>query len=1002
MKALAINVVAMAVVLGVSGPGALAATVQVDTTTDEYTSESDGTGPCSLREAVDAMNTASDGRGCSNSSSTYSYGSQDRVVLDPGRYVLSIEDSGGTEASLELDNSVGDIDVTVDMDIESSGSPGETIIEPSTTFGDRAFFNSGAGNQLGLIGLHITGFRNGMYLRDTNGTDPPSNLRLENVIVSGNTGGTTIFGSEVKIKRSVFYDNTSDRKAGAVYASTLLAENSTFLRNHVEGAGGAIHIDDPAGSISRLDNLTITGNSAAVPSSGASGGGGVYLASNAEVEVRNTILFGNRSEGTGPDCRMVGTVRAGSDFNLVGDTGACGSLGTGASSLTGEDPKLGSPARYGDDTSFRPPLADSPVIDAGDCNDSQNILVGVDQRSKARPLPSDPEECDIGAVERNWTPRTVDSTGDTPDANPGDGTCADSSGDCTLRAAIDEANATAGLGEIVLPAETVTLSRAGSGEDANATGDLDVSDPLILRGQGAAASVVDGNGIDRVLHARGGSLAVHDLRITGGNPGGIYCGAPELNLVRTELVGNQTPSDGGGLGTFNCTHIRILGSTVRGNTADGNGGAIAIEGSRSFESVPDRLLVENSSIVNNEAVSGGGLYQVRQVRTDLDQVTIAGNTATGGQRHQLHVEAYSGTASKAALHGSIVAGAVTGTDCGTSGGGSPVIESLGHNIEDGTSCGFGLSGDGDQQNTVPDLAPLADAGGPVRLREPNAGSPAVDAGECRGAGGRIMGRQVFGGTRPQDAAASGASLGEGTYDCDIGAAERQQVRVTNGGDAPPARTVPAGSSGVVVAQFQLTNEAGESLQARTVTLRASGSGADGSDVTAIRLYVDEDSNGLLDTGTDTQVGTAKTFGGDDGAVTFDLSGLTNPVLSSGGSVELLVVYDFATQLARGVSQQGPLRVAAGLPAGLVVLAAVAGGTRRRRSWLAVALLTLTLALGGCGSGGSGSSSDGGNGSSPKAETYAVAVEGLEVRGATGGTMRIRVPAAPSADLTVEE
>jgi CSLREA domain-containing protein len=40
---------------------------------------------------------------------------------------------------------------------------------------------------------------------------------------------------------------------------------------------------------------------------------------------------------------------------------------------------------------------------------------------------------------------TVDSTADTPDANPGDGFCADATGACTLRAAIQEANALANL-----------------------------------------------------------------------------------------------------------------------------------------------------------------------------------------------------------------------------------------------------------------------------------------------------------------------------------------------------------------------------------------------------------------------------------------------------------------------------------------------------------------------------------------------------------------------------
>ena len=48
-------------------------------------------------------------------------------------------------------------------------------------------------------------------------------------------------------------------------------------------------------------------------------------------------------------------------------------------------------------------------------------------------------------------PFTVDSTADSHDATPGDGTCADSSGRCTLRAAIEEANAAASADTITLP-----------------------------------------------------------------------------------------------------------------------------------------------------------------------------------------------------------------------------------------------------------------------------------------------------------------------------------------------------------------------------------------------------------------------------------------------------------------------------------------------------------------------------------------------------------------------
>ena len=51
---------------------------------------------------------------------------------------------------------------------------------------------------------------------------------------------------------------------------------------------------------------------------------------------------------------------------------------------------------------------------------------------------------------------TVDSTGDDPDASPGDGTCATAWGACTLRAAIDEANAHP-------DADTIAFDIAGSG-----------------------------------------------------------------------------------------------------------------------------------------------------------------------------------------------------------------------------------------------------------------------------------------------------------------------------------------------------------------------------------------------------------------------------------------------------------------------------------------------------------------------------------------------------------
>ena len=59
----------------------------------------------------------------------------------------------------------------------------------------------------------------------------------------------------------------------------------------------------------------------------------------------------------------------------------------------------------------------------------------------------------------------VNSRADTSDANPGDGVCADGAGACTLRAAIEEANARAGADTItfapaVFPAAAPKIGRA--------------------------------------------------------------------------------------------------------------------------------------------------------------------------------------------------------------------------------------------------------------------------------------------------------------------------------------------------------------------------------------------------------------------------------------------------------------------------------------------------------------------------------------------------------------
>jgi len=94
----------------------------------------------------------------------------------------------------------------------------------------------------------------------------------------------------------------------------------------------------------------------------------------------------------------------------------------------------------------------------------------------------------------------VTTTVDAVDALPGDGLCADATGECTLRAAIQETNALPGADRIVLPEGEYVLQIPASDETA-ATGDLDVTDVLEIEGAGAQATVVDGGGVSGVFFA---------------------------------------------------------------------------------------------------------------------------------------------------------------------------------------------------------------------------------------------------------------------------------------------------------------------------------------------------------------------------------------------------------------------------------------------------------------------------------------------------------------------
>src|SRR2546427_7061290 len=125
---------------------------------------------------------------------------------------------------------------------------------------------------------------------------------------------------------------------------------------------------------------------------------------------------------------------------------------------------------------------------------------------------------------------------------------------CTLRAAVEAANANSGpTNTIVVPAGVYTLTIQDRNEDKAEKGDLDITNPVNITGAGASSVIIDGNGIDRVFDVfANGTTTISGVTIRNGNPGGIC----STTVTQTCVANTGCPSgqtcvfkSGGGIQT---------------------------------------------------------------------------------------------------------------------------------------------------------------------------------------------------------------------------------------------------------------------------------------------------------------------------------------------------------------------------------------------------------------------------------------------------------------------
>jgi len=252
----------------------------------------------------------------------------------------------------------------------------------------------------------------------------------------------------------------------------------------------------------------------------------------------------------------------------------------------------------------------------------------------------------------NATTYTVNSTADANDTNLNDNTCAAvvfGATVCTLRAAIQQANAHANSGnaggandviEIPTPGVYAIQAPGGMMMGGGGPGGPAAAQPFsitegvdIMGGVGNRATTIiaaNGNNIRTFVISAPDAVNISHVTIQNGNTpvaaigGGVQLNNATLAATFSDVtIRNSTATAGGGLLWTAASSVTIDNSTIENNRAAGN----ATQGQGGgINSGPGDLTITNSTIRNNTAVFGGGIFTTGNIM--LDSSTISGNTAT--------------------------------------------------------------------------------------------------------------------------------------------------------------------------------------------------------------------------------------------------------------------------------------------------------------------------------------------------------------------------------------
>ena len=254
-----------------------------------------------------------------------------------------------------------------------------------------------------------------------------------------------------------------------------------------------------------------------------------------------------------------------------------------------------------------------------------------------------------GVVSADGSTFTVDSTADASDANTGDGLCDDGSGSCTLRAAIEEANASSSLDTIsfnipgpgphtIRPTSsfaTITepviingFTQPGSASNSNST-TLGINANVMIELDGSNA----GAGSDG-LRLMSGSSTVKGLAVNGFDSNGIVLGSKggnrlEGSFIGTNPTGTAAKANGGHGVLISGTSNNIIGGVLnqsRNLISGNNVVGVAIVGFAASENRVEGNYI-GTDVSGTQALPNGGFGI--EIWSGADN--IIGGTSTAGR-----------------------------------------------------------------------------------------------------------------------------------------------------------------------------------------------------------------------------------------------------------------------------------------------------------------------------------------------------------------------------------